>query len=58
MTNKEMIEKLQKLNPDREVYIQQGDGDDCLVAHTVKEYTLLDNRDFETEIPAVLILFE
>jgi len=58
MTVKQLIEELQKYNPDKEVLIQQGEDDDYqyLVAYTVRERIITDiNTTNEAEIDAVVI---
>ena len=65
MKVKELIEKLQKHNPDMEVCIQQGMGAefDYMRAESVRETSLILQEDFsydeeEKETPTVVINYD
>ena len=45
MKVKELIEKLQKQDPEKEVMIQQGEEYDYTLAYSVKEMELVDMTD-------------
>jgi hypothetical protein len=59
MKVKELIELLQQQDPEKEVFIQQGEEVDYMVVYSVRETELLDNDSIyeeETEsIKAVVI---
>lgn len=57
MKVKELIAELEKHDPEKEVMIQQGEEHDYMVAHTVKELSVVDmNAENEDEeIEAVVI---
>ena len=57
MKVKELIAELQKQNPEREVYIQQGEEYDYTTVHTVKEKELWDIECLEDDdtVRAVVI---
>ena len=49
MKTRELIEALQKLDPEKEVMIQQGGEHDFMTVHTVKEVSVWDEDAEEGE---------
>lgn len=54
LTVRQLIEQLSKLNPDREVYIQQGGEMDYMAVYSVLEKELLDFEKDELEMVVAL----
>ena len=50
MKAKDLIKELKKLNPDKEVMIQQGGEHDYMTVHGVKEMEVFD-EDGEGDVP-------
>jgi hypothetical protein len=56
MKNKDLIKKLQKLDPEKEVMIQQGEEYDYMTAYTVKEKELTDMDTSEQDVISVIVI--
>jgi len=59
MKVKELIQILQKQDPEKEVMIQQGEEYDYMTVHSVKEKDLIDMDDLteDGEITAVVLQY-
>lgn len=55
MKVKELIELLQKQDPEKPVYIQQGEQYAYMFAYTVKETKIYDAEDYDTLMDVVVI---
>jgi hypothetical protein len=56
MKNKDLIKQLQKLDPEKEVMIQQGEEYDYITAHAVKEKKLIDMDTPEQDVVSVIVI--
>lgn len=54
MKAKELIEKLQAFDPEKEVFIEQGEDYNYMKAQAVRELEL-STEDFEEEVTAIVI---
>ena len=60
MKNKDLIHELQKLDPDKEVMIQQGEDYDYMAVYSVKEKEVInmESTDDDEEISAIVIEYQ
>ena len=56
MKVKELIELLNKQDPEKEVMIQQGEEYDYMAAHSVKEKDLVDMNDVDDSIITAVVI--
>lgn len=57
MTVKQLITELQKHNPEKEVYIQQGEEYEYMTVYTVREKAIFDVHE-DNEINIVVIEYQ